>query len=114
MPIKYKKQPFSFVKRLLFWIPHVIFIPKSLHERIIKAVIGHYNRAITKILPLRGNRITTRAVIQLPRSGNNITTRLVTILPRSGNPLIVCKPQKDDLMIGSKKRPFRKRKRPLL
>ena len=84
MPIKYKKQPFSFVKRLLFWIPHITFIPKSCYERIIKAVIEHDKRAITKILPLRGN------------------------------PPIVCKPQKDDLMIGRKKRPFRKRKRPLL
>ena len=114
MPIKYKKQPFRKRKRLLFWIPHVIFIPKSRYKRMIKAVIEHDKRAITKILPLRGNRITTRAVIQLPRSGNNITTRLVTILPRSGNPPIVCKPQKDDLMIGRKKRLFRKRKRPLL
>lgn len=96
MPIKYKKQPFSFAKRLLFWIPHITFIPKSLHERIIKAVIGHYNRAITKILPLRGNCITTR---------------LVTILPRSGNPPIVCKPQKDDLMIGRKKAAFSQTKK---
>ena len=93
MPIKYKKQPFSFAKRLLFWIPHVIFIPKSLHERIIKAVIGHYNRAITKILPLRGNRITTRAVIQLPRSGKTITTRLVIALPRSGNSVRIVETQ---------------------